>query len=79
MEKKAYVCSTCGALAEEPGHLCNPQGESMTCGYCGDPHEAHEKHYCKGKLEDIKYVCEGCGRLATSQDFLCDPKEVPNV
>jgi DNA-directed RNA polymerase subunit RPC12/RpoP len=78
MEKKAYVCATCGALAEEPGHLCNPEGKA-TCSYCGKLHEAQEKHYCKGKLDDIKYVCEGCGRLATSKDFLCKPKQVPNV
>jgi DNA-directed RNA polymerase subunit RPC12/RpoP len=78
MAKKAYVCATCGALAEEPGHLCNPQGEA-TCGYCGKTHGAQEKHYCKGKLDDVKFVCEGCGRLATSKDFLCNPKEVPNV
>ncbi|MEJ2071674.1 MAG: hypothetical protein P8X65_09670 [Syntrophobacterales bacterium] len=77
MEKKAYVCATCGALAEEPGHLCNPQGAAMKCNYCGMEHTPHEKHYCKGKLEDIKYVCEGCGRLATSKELLCNPKEVP--
>jgi hypothetical protein len=40
-------------------------------------HAAHEKHYCKGKLEDLKYVCEGCGRLATSEELLCKPKAVP--
>ncbi len=28
MAKKVYTCQTCGALAEEPGHLCNPN--SMT-------------------------------------------------
>uniref|UniRef100_A0A7V4G8N6 Uncharacterized protein n=1 Tax=Desulfobacca acetoxidans TaxID=60893 RepID=A0A7V4G8N6_9BACT len=79
MSKKAYVCATCGALAEEPGHLCNPQGAPLACSYCGLEHAPHEKHYCQGKLEDLKYVCESCGRLATSQDFLCHPKEVPNA
>jgi DNA-directed RNA polymerase subunit RPC12/RpoP len=79
MEKKAYVCATCGAMAEEPGHLCNPEGAAMKCTYCGFEHAAHEKHYCKGKMEDLKYVCEKCGRLASSKDLLCDPKGVPNV
>ena len=37
----------------------------------------HVKHYCKGKMEDLKYVCEGCGRLATSPDLLCKPSKVP--
>ncbi len=76
MAKRVYVCDTCGALAEEPGHLCNPKGEAMTCAYCGEK-APHLKHYCKGKLEDLKYVCEQCGRLATSEDFLCKPKAVP--
>jgi len=76
MAKKVYTCATCGALAEEPGHLCNPAGEPMTCAYCGEK-AAHAKHFCKGKLEDIKYVCDQCGRLSTSADLLCKPKEVP--
>jgi len=77
MSKRVYVCETCGALAEEPGHLCNPKGEKAKCSYCGQEAEVHEKHFCRGKLNDIKYVCEGCGRLATSADFLCKPKDVP--
>lgn len=78
MAKESYVCKTCGALAEEPGHLCNPQGTGLKCTYCGMEHTPHEKHYCKGKLENLKYVCENCGRLATSEDFLCKPMEVPS-
>ena len=77
MAKKVYTCATCGALAEEPGHLCNPAGEAATCGYCGEK-GADTKHFCKGKLEDIKYVCDQCGRLATSADMLCKPKDVPS-
>jgi hypothetical protein len=30
MAKKVYTCQTCGALAEEPGHLCNPNMDPMT-------------------------------------------------
>lgn len=76
MAKRVYVCETCGALAEEPGHLCNPKGEAMTCAYCGEK-GAHTKHYCKGKVESIKYVCDKCGRLSESGDLLCEPKEIP--
>lgn len=77
MAKQAYVCETCGALAEEPGHLCNPRGAAMSCTYCGMEHAPHEKHFCKGKMEDLKYVCDQCGRLATGEEFLCQPKKVP--
>jgi hypothetical protein len=76
MAKKVYTCETCGALAEEPGHLCKPSGEAMPCSYCGKK-ESAPKHFCKGKLEDIKFVCEGCGRLATSADLVCKPAKVP--
>lgn len=79
MSKKVYVCATCGALAEEPGHLCNPQGEKLSCSYCQAEVSPHEKHYCEGKLKDIKYVCENCGRLATKAEFLCKPTNVPNA
>ena len=33
MAKKVYTCQTCGALAEEPGHLCNPNADPMTCAF----------------------------------------------
>jgi DNA-directed RNA polymerase subunit RPC12/RpoP len=72
----AYTCKTCGAVAPEPGHLCNPSTETTTCSYCGEK-SPHVKHYCKGKMADLKYVCENCGRLATSEDLVCKPKKVP--
>ena len=73
----SYTCKTCGAVAEEPGHLCAPSVETTACPYCGK-NEPHVKHYCKGKMEDLQYVCEGCGRLATSADLLCKPVKVPS-
>jgi hypothetical protein len=76
MAEKAYTCKTCGAVAAEPGHLCNPSTEIMPCAYCGE-RTPHVKHYCKGKMEDLKYVCEGCGRLAPSAELLCKPSKVP--
>ena len=74
--KRVYVCETCGALAEEPGHLCNPKGEAMGCTFCGEK-ETHPLHYCKGRVDSIKYVCDQCGRLAEKEDFLCKPKQIP--
>jgi hypothetical protein len=72
----AHTCKSCGAVAEDPGHLCAPSEETTTCSYCGKQ-SPHVKHYCKGKMEDLKYVCEGCGRLATSPDLVCKPSKVP--
>jgi DNA-directed RNA polymerase subunit RPC12/RpoP len=77
MAKRVYVCETCGALADEPGHLCNPKGQPLTCTYCGFEHGPHVKHFCEGKMKDLKYTCEQCGRLAPTADVLCQPKEVP--
>ncbi|MDO9070285.1 MAG: hypothetical protein Q7V36_02055 [Deltaproteobacteria bacterium] len=71
----AHTCKTCGAVAAEPGHLCAPSAETTTCSYCGEK-SPHVKHYCKGKMDDLKYVCE-CGRLATAPELLCKPSKVP--
>ena len=32
----AHTCKTCGAVAEDPGHLCTPSEETTTCSYCGE-------------------------------------------
>jgi hypothetical protein len=34
MIKRVYVCNTLGALADEPGHLCNPKSNVEVCPYC---------------------------------------------
>jgi DNA-directed RNA polymerase subunit RPC12/RpoP len=75
MGKTAYICKTCGAVANEPGHLCNPASETAKCSYCGDQVPTVQ-HFCKGKMDDLKYVCEGCGRLAPAKEMLCKPKDV---
>jgi hypothetical protein len=76
MTKKVLTCQTCGALAEEPGHLCSPSQEKTVCPYCGQT-ASHVKHYCQGKLDSLKYVCEKCGRLAPALETLCQPAAVP--
>ena len=65
-----YTCETCGAVAEEPGHLCNPCGDPTECNFCGTP-EMDTTHVCKDKLAAMKFVCEGCGRVAMEEDLLC--------
>ena len=64
----AYTCKTCGAVAEDPGHLCAPYDRRHDLRLLRE-NAPHVKHYCKGKMEDLKYVCEQCGRLATSDGF----------
>ena len=73
----AYTCKTCGAVAEDPGHLCAPSDGRPPPAPIAGRNTPHVKHYCKGKMEDLKYVCEGCGRLATSPDLVCKPSKVP--
>ena len=34
-EKMAYTCKHCGAMANDPGHLCNPCGDPAKCSFCG--------------------------------------------
>lgn len=71
----AYTCKNCGAVAADPGHLCNPCGDRAKCSFCGAP-EVNAAHMCKDKLTAMKYVCEGCGRVAMEEGHLCKPKEV---
>ena len=71
----SYTCKTCGALADAPGHLCNPCGDKETCPSCGKP-DVDTKHMCKDRLERMRYVCGGCGRVAMEEWHLCDPESI---
>ncbi len=71
----AYTCKNCGAIAEEPGHLCDPCGDAAKCSFCGVSNVA-PKHICKDKLAAMKYVCEECGRAATEEAHLCKPTPI---
>jgi len=71
----AYTCKTCGAVAHDPGHLCNPCGDKSRCKFCGTP-EVDTTHVCKDKLAQMKYVCRGCGRVAMEEAHLCKPAPI---
>jgi hypothetical protein len=71
----AYTCKNCGAVADAPGHLCNPCGEAEGCNFCGS-HKAEHTHMCKDKLSAMKYVCGGCGRVAMEDKHLCKPTPI---
>jgi hypothetical protein len=70
-----YTCKNCGAVADEPGHLCNPCGDPSDCSFCGTP-SVKTSHMCKDKLAAMKYVCEGCGRVAMKKGHLCKPSAI---
>ena len=71
----AYTCKNCGAVADAPGHLCNPCGDKEKCTFCGTP-LADPKHMCKDKLAAMKFVCGGCGRVAMESGHLCKPNPI---
>ncbi len=71
----SYTCQNCGAVASEPGHLCNPCGDRAKCSFCGTPDVPHN-HMCSGKLDRMKYVCDGCGRVAMDSKLLCKPSSI---
>jgi len=68
----SYTCKNCGAVANEPGHLCNPFGDKSNCSFCGI-FNIDTYHMCSDKLAAMKYVCEGCGRVAMEEGHLCKP------
>jgi len=71
----AYTCKNCGAVANAPGHLCNPCGEPENCSFCGAP-QVDARHICKDKLIAMKYTCDGCGRVAMEAGHLCKPSPI---
>jgi len=71
----AYTCKNCGAVADEPGHLCNPCADKEKCSFCGT-HETDTRHMCKDKLAKMKYSCSGCGRVAMAAGHLCQPTPI---
>jgi hypothetical protein len=71
----AYTCTTCGAIADRPGHLCNPCGDKAKCSFCGTS-ATDPRHVCKDKLAAMRYVCGGCGRTATESVHLCKPSAI---
>lgn len=70
-----YTCKNCGAVADSPGHLCNPCDDKSQCSFCGAT-QVGATHVCKEKLVSMKYVCGGCGRVATDQKHLCQPAPI---
>lgn len=74
-DNMAYTCKNCGAVADAPGHLCNPCGDAAKCSFCGSP-QVDPRHVCKDKLAAMKYVCDGCGRVAMAAGHLCKPSPI---
>jgi len=68
----AYTCTTCGAIAETPGHLCSPCDDRSPCHYCG-AQEAGARHICRDKLVAMQFYCTSCGRVAEKNSLLCNP------
>lgn len=71
----AHTCQNCGAVAEAPGHLCNPCDDTEKCSFCGTT-DVNPKHMCKDKMAEMKFVCDGCGRVATEEQHLCSPSAI---
>lgn len=71
----AHTCQNCGAVADDPGHLCNPADVHLHCDFCG-AHNVTVNHVCKGKLAAMKFSCDTCGRVAEEQEQLCHPTDI---
>ena len=71
----AHTCQNCGAVADDPGHLCNPSDTALHCDYCGE-HNVSASHVCKEKLAAMKFSCTTCGRIADEEKHLCKPEEI---
>jgi len=70
-----YTCTTCGAVAETPGHLCSPCDDALPCYSCG-PSEASARHVCREQRVAVQFFCTTCGRVAEEKSFLCAPSPI---
>lgn len=71
----SHTCKNCGAVADDPGHLCNPIGDKVACSFCGTD-DVSPVHVCREKLVAMKYSCQSCGRVAPDEGHLCQPTEI---
>lgn len=70
-----YICTTCGAAADAPGHLCSPCDSTSSCTFSG-AQDASAGHSCRDKPIVMQYVCSGCGRVAEERSHLCNPEPI---
>ncbi len=71
----SHTCSTCGAVADNPANLCNPEVVSLTCEHCGEENVS-ANHVCKAKINALKFSCGTCGKVSETDADLCNPKEI---
>ncbi len=70
-----YLCTTCGAAAETPGHLCSPC-DVFSAGILCTKSDANTGFACGNKPAAHQFVCRTCGRKAEEQNQLCNPEPV---
>ncbi len=68
-----HVCTTCGKIAESPGHLCSPCDETSVCGICGIP-ATSARHVCQNETTTARFVCGDCGMVSENRGQLCNPE-----
>lgn len=67
-----YICTTCGAVAESPGHLCSPCDDASGFG-CPKPRKDDEGHACRDHALPTLFSCATCGRVTEERQHLCNP------
>ncbi|WP_028317628.1 hypothetical protein [Desulfobulbus elongatus] len=73
----AFVCTTCGAAAETPGHLCSPCDTAASGTFC-DIAGNGTRHACRDKTATVQFYCTTCGQVAEEKRYLCNPEPIDN-
>ncbi|WP_310599073.1 hypothetical protein [Desulfobulbus sp.] len=71
----SFVCTTCGATAESPGHLCSPH-DSATANTSGGGRDNRARHACRDLGNSVRYYCTTCGQVAEEKQNLCAPEAI---
>ena len=71
-DTRAYICADCGAVALDPGNLCNVQGTGTKADWCGVKGSMPPKH-CQNRTHVDRHQCRNCGQTAINARLLCEP------
>jgi|GEM_PF-339421 len=77
MVANIHTCKSCGKVAGDTGHLCDPVElkQAHVCDDCGQA-STNPRHICKPKLRNVNFACVACGRVAEIPSKLCNPRDI---
>lgn len=74
-ETPAWSCGNCGAVALDPGNICNPAAKMKKIDWCGST-DLEPAKTCRNRVNNDRYKCGKCGKGAINSALLCEPEKM---